>query len=64
MGTDPVKDLSYRAYAAYLGKDYQLAENLTAQALQISPQDQVLLEFFHYYRDLKLKNSPAKEASK
>ena len=58
---DPVKRLSYLAYAAYLAGDHALAEKLTVQALEKSPDDPVLLKDLADYR--KFKNSPAKAAS-
>lgn len=49
-GRDPLKELSFQAYAAYLAKDYVLAEQLTGKALQLSPNDKVLLDDAAFYR--------------
>ncbi len=61
MGSNPVRELSFKAYAAYLSKDYAEAERLIQQALEKSPDDPVLKKDLADYR--KLKNLPAKAAS-
>lgn len=62
MSTDPLKEFSYRAIAALLRKDYDLAEKLTLQALRYAPEDAKLL---HNLKQIRAaKNSPAKAASK
>jgi hypothetical protein len=52
-GSDPAKELNYRAIAAYLAKDYALAEMLTIEALGYAPNDQNMLANLEKFRELK-----------
>jgi hypothetical protein len=52
-GSDPAKELNYRAIAAYLAKDYALAETLTIEALGYAPNDQNMLANLEKFRELK-----------
>ncbi|MBE6377801.1 MAG: hypothetical protein E7051_03160 [Lentisphaerae bacterium] len=60
-GSDPAKELNYRAIAAYLAKDYALAEDLMLQALRYAPGDKNMRANLENFR--ALKNRAAKAAS-
>ena len=61
-GSDPAKELNYRAIAAYLQKDYRAAEALMFQALQYAPNDANMRANLEKFRELAAKNQPAKAA--
>ena len=62
-GSDPLKELNYRALAAFFRKDYATAEKLASEALTYSPDDENLRINLQKFRELRIKNSPAEAAS-
>lgn len=62
-GNDPVKELNYRAIAAFLRKDYVAAEKFAIEALRLAPEDANILANLQKFRELQTKTPPAKAAS-